>query len=240
MPRNPKWTRDELILALDLFFKTNPLHTSEKNPEIVALSNLLNKLPIHAKAETDTNFRNPNGVYMKLCNFLRFEPTYSGVGLKAGSKLDEVIWNEFAGNRAMLEQVACAIKENYEQVEPPQTLEEELSQEDEEFAEGRILSVIHRRRERNRLLIVKKKNEVFKNTGKLACEACNFEYFEKYGEIGKGFTECHHINPVSELSPGGKTKLSELAILCANCHRIIHRTRPWLSVEGLKMILANG
>src|SRR5205809_600753 len=33
-PRNPNWTRDEVILALDLFFRVNPLTTSETNPEI--------------------------------------------------------------------------------------------------------------------------------------------------------------------------------------------------------------
>lgn len=87
--RNPKWSRDELILALDLYFRVNPIHTSEKNLEIVALSDLLNTLPIHTKTEIDKDFRNPNGVYMKLCNFLQFDPTYPGVGLTAGSKLEQ-------------------------------------------------------------------------------------------------------------------------------------------------------
>lgn len=112
MPRNPKWTRDEVILALDLFFKVNPIYTSEKHPEIVALSYLLNKLPIHTAKDTEENYRNPNGVYMKMCNFLHFDPSYSGVGLKAGSKLDKAIWDEFSGDRTRLERVATEIKEN--------------------------------------------------------------------------------------------------------------------------------
>ena len=73
MRRNPNWARDELILALDLYFRVNfPSHTSKSNTEIVQLSELLNALPIHAKSEQQKTFRNPNSVYMKLCNFLRF------------------------------------------------------------------------------------------------------------------------------------------------------------------------
>ena len=112
MPRNPRWTRDEIILALDLFFKVNPLHTSEKHPDIFALSELLNKFPANTNKETDERYRNPNGVYMKMCNFLHFDPSYSGVGLKAGSKLDKAIWDEFSGDRTRLEKVAAEIKEN--------------------------------------------------------------------------------------------------------------------------------
>jgi 5-methylcytosine-specific restriction protein A len=72
--RNPKWTRDELILALDLYFRCTPLKTNKDHHEIVKLSNILNSLPIHPKKLEYEKFRNPNGVYMKLCNFLWFDP----------------------------------------------------------------------------------------------------------------------------------------------------------------------
>jgi len=42
MARNPKWSRDELILALELYFRVNPLHTSDKNTEIIRLKELRN------------------------------------------------------------------------------------------------------------------------------------------------------------------------------------------------------
>lgn len=239
MQRNPKWTRDELILALDLFFRVNPIHTSESHPEIVALSELLNQLPIHAKEATEKNFRNPNGVYMKLCNFLRFDPGYSGVGLSAGAKLDGIIWEEYAGNKAELSIIANRITENALLLSPPKTTEEEESQEQEEFTEGRILARMHNVRERNASLTKKKKKEVLARIGTLSCEACGFNFEIKYGQIGLGFCECHHNMPVSELRPGDKTKISELSILCANCHRMIHRTRPWLSVTALKSTILN-
>lgn len=98
-----------MILALDLYFRVNPVHTSDKNPEIVQLSELLNTLPIHPTSSHLEKFRNANGVYMKLCNFLRFDPDYEGSGLLRGGKLEEDVWNEFASNKDALREAAKAI-----------------------------------------------------------------------------------------------------------------------------------
>src|SRR5690554_6763003 len=98
--RNPPWTRDELILALDLYFRLDPVDISADHPGVIALSNLLRQLPIHQHRPDPERFRNPNAVCMKLWNFARLDPSYKGAGLEAGSKLDEAIWDEFAGNRA--------------------------------------------------------------------------------------------------------------------------------------------
>jgi hypothetical protein len=76
--RNPAWARGELILALHLYSRVNPLHTSESHSEIRALSELLNALPLHPVRPGRGVFRKSTGVYMRLCNFLRFDPGYSG------------------------------------------------------------------------------------------------------------------------------------------------------------------
>jgi 5-methylcytosine-specific restriction protein A len=81
--RNPPWQRDELILALDLYFRHPPNSISKTHPEVLALSELLNALPIHPHRPDAARFRNPAGVYRKLCNFLRFDPTYQGKGADA-------------------------------------------------------------------------------------------------------------------------------------------------------------
>jgi 5-methylcytosine-specific restriction protein A len=47
---------------------------------------------------------------MKLCNFLRLDPSYKGKGLSAGSKGEEIVWNMFAENREELALLADAIK----------------------------------------------------------------------------------------------------------------------------------
>jgi hypothetical protein len=77
--RNPKWTRDELILALDMYLKYagNPPGTS--SAEIGELSVTLNHLARYLGVIRDARFRNANGVYMKL-NFRRFDPAFRAVG----------------------------------------------------------------------------------------------------------------------------------------------------------------
>ncbi len=239
MAKNPKWTRDELILALDLYFRVNPLHTSEKNPEIIALSDLLNQLPIHTDRPDVEKFRNPNGVYMKLCNFLRFDPGYSGKGLTAGAKLEEDIWNEFASDRGKLSKTAHSIKANYQQVAFSKPEPGITDYENDEFQEGRILTKLHKMRERNRTAVAKKKKSVLEATGALVCEVCAFDFFKFYGEIGFGFAECHHTIPLYELEPNAKTKLSDLGIVCANCHRMLHRARLWKSISELREMVSN-
>ena len=87
MSKNPPWNRDELILSLDLYIRHNPLHIGKTHPEVIKLSETLNKLSSHIDKPEVKTFRNPNGVYMKLCNFLRFQPGYHGVGLQRGGKL---------------------------------------------------------------------------------------------------------------------------------------------------------
>ena len=71
----------------------------------------------------------------------------------------------------------------------------------------------------------------------MECEGCGFDFKIKYGSRGDGFIECHHIKPVSEIKENEKTKLSDLIILCSNRHRMVHRSKPWLSPEELKAII---
>lgn len=236
---NPDWTRDELILALDLYFRVSPSSTNKNHPDIIEVSNLLQSLPIHPASSRGTEFRNPAGVYMKLGNFLRFDPSYTGKGLSAGSKLDEVVWNEFASEHPRLKEVASIIRNASPTLLPPQSKNEdtEIINEDEEFPEGRILTRLHRQRERNQNAIRKKKKLVINTLGKLECEVCKFDFADFYGNIGIGFAECHHNKPLSELSKGSKTKFSDLSIICANCHRVIHKIRPWLTVLELRNLL---
>lgn len=85
--RNPKWHRDEIILALDLYFRTKPGNISAKNPEVVKLSEILNKLPIHDVFVMNNEFRNPNGVSLKMSNFLAIDPSYHGKGMVSHSKI---------------------------------------------------------------------------------------------------------------------------------------------------------
>ncbi len=237
MDRNPPWQRDELILALDLYFKHNPSHIGKNHPEVVALSKVLNALPIHRDRPDAVKFRNPNGVYMKLCNFLPRDKTYTGAGLRRGNALEQHIWDEFAADRNALSQAAAAIKARATSASRVEDTRE-AADDEEEFPEGKVLFRAHRSRERNRSLVKKAKALALKKYSKLACEVCGFEFAARYGKLGADYIECHHIVPISQVPPGAKTKVADLRLLCSNCHRMVHKRRPWLSVTDLKALLA--
>lgn len=97
---------------------------------------------------------------------------------------------------------------------------------------------MHLSRERSRTLIQRKREQVQRQSGRLACEACDFEFANRYGELGQGFIEVHHKKPVASLAPGDKTRLEDLALVCANCHRMLHRRKALLSVKDLRDLIA--
>jgi len=92
--RNPPWVRDEIILALDLYLHRRQRLPDANDREVIKLSLLLNRLPLHATRPDLERFRSPNSVALKLANFAAIDPPYPGRGLIAGSKLDKLGWSE--------------------------------------------------------------------------------------------------------------------------------------------------
>ncbi|HFA52093.1 MAG TPA: HNH endonuclease [Bacteroidetes bacterium] len=81
------WTRDELILALNLYYTTPFGRLHKGNPDIINLSKLIN--------------RTPSSVTYKLVNFASLDPTLIKRGIKGASnasKLDKIVWDEFYGD----------------------------------------------------------------------------------------------------------------------------------------------
>jgi hypothetical protein len=112
----------------------------------------------------------------------------------------------------------------------------EILEEDDEssYPEGVQKYRVHRTRERDPSLGRKAKLKRLKLTGKLACEVCEFDFAATYGQHGHGFIEAHHKIPVADLNGKTKTKIADLAMVCSNCHRMLHRGKSLLTVEGLR------
>ncbi|MCB4859178.1 hypothetical protein K7W03_06140 [Sphingobium sp. PNB] len=92
--RNPDWNRDEIILALDLYF-TDPANPPGKDsPAVAELLALLNKMHRLSGAKTCDTLSNANGIYLKMMNLRALDPTYLAqgkVGMKAGGALERVV-----------------------------------------------------------------------------------------------------------------------------------------------------
>lgn len=107
----------------------------------------------------------------------------------------------------------------------------------EEYAEGRKTYVRHLQRERNKKVVEQAKEAYQSKNGKLMCQICGFDFEKTYGKRGKDFIEAHHLKPISELKSGSGTKVEDILLLCSNCHRMIHRQKPWLTTDELKKIV---
>ncbi|WLE96136.1 MAG: HNH endonuclease [Candidatus Electrothrix communis] len=104
--------------------------------------------------------------------------------------------------------------------------------------EGNPRLVAHLKRERNQTIVKEKKKQALDNTGKVSCEVCSFDFYSVFGAIGEGFCEVHHLQPLSKSDGEVNTTLEDLAIVCSNCHRILHRQNPMLTIERLKKVIS--
>ena len=106
--------------------------------------------------------------------------------------------------------------------------------DEEAYPEGMKSYQKHQKSERSEKVIRITKLNRLKETGRLACEVCDFDFISRYGELGEGFIEAHHILPVSQMGDNHKTKPEDLALVCSNCHRMIHRHSPLIGINEFK------
>ena len=106
-----------------------------------------------------------------------------------------------------------------------------------DFPEGAERYRLHRSRERNAAIATTAKAKRLAETGELRCDVCSLDFGEMYGAHGEGYIEAHHTIPISTLADGAKTKLSDMVLVCSNCHRMLHRGAELLSVEALRAIV---
>jgi 5-methylcytosine-specific restriction enzyme A len=224
---NPKWSREETILALHLYFECQDHIPSPKDKRVVELSNTLRKFPYQAKVAKKPSFRNPDGVVFKLQNLRQVA---TGKGLANVSTMDKQIWAEFGDDATETAKVSAAITGSLASMP---NLSELDDIEDEEFREGRLLTTTHRKRERNPR-VRKQLIEVRSKLGALSCDLCHCSSpLAGDDSYADSIFEAHHVVPLGEGNTT-TTHLKDLALLCANCHRLLHRKiareKKWTSV----------
>ena len=231
---NPHWTKEETALALELYFYFDRKMPTSSDKEVIELSGYLRGMDVHKDADKNVSFRNPDGIAFKVGN-LRAVAT--GKGLTNTSKMDQIVWNEFGENTDDLKEYCKLIRLGVNAIKSSPELE---STDDEpDFYEGKVLTKLHKTRERNKGLR-KKLIKKLQANNQCHCEMCGVEPLSSLGDLSLRMFECHHIIPVSE-SIRGNTKLSELSLLCANCHRLTHafiaKEKRWLKIEEITTFL---
>lgn len=222
---NPAWSRDELVLALDLYLRHRDGLPGKNHPEVQALSQSLNLIGNATGVSKNQSFRNTNGVCMKLNNFRRWDPSYTNsgrTGLAKGNKDEELVWLEFANNPKRLAEVVAAINAN---VESGTTTPINLNEEEEpgffEAEEGKVLTRVHRVRERDKSSSNTKRTKPSRNTVNSSAKpatSTSAKPMVRTSKVSSTFTtpsHCTHSNPATK--PSSLTWRCYVLIVIAWC-----------------------
>ncbi len=104
----------------------------------------------------------------------------------------------------------------------------------ETFEEERRLRWHKRYEGRNRSVVAAaKKAQGFR------CRGCDVDYRELYGKSGERCVDAHHLVPFAEVGVGVRKldPVRDFAIVCSNCHRLIHSRREPLTIPELRELL---
>ena len=107
----------------------------------------------------------------------------------------------------------------------------------ESFPEGKEYETRHRSRERSSKLVTLAKETQLQEHGAAFCQICSFDFEKTYGKVGSGFIEAHHTVPISDLKKEVETNIEDIALVCSNCHSMLHRRRPWLTLKQLTKLI---
>lgn len=233
---NPDWTRDETLLALDLLYRHGkPIDRHHR--DVIDLSDILRRSTIHPSEKRRPNFRNPDGVALKLQNLLSAIEPGRGLSFSNG---DREAAKEFPQDRSNeLSKIAQAIRIALADQTGGSKIgaAAEKGDADEVFAEGWALTARHKFRDRR----LRKKLLALKDDNSLRCEICEFSPPSLDRSLQESFFEAHHRTPLAEAESRKLTRVSDMALLCAGCHRFIHKLiateRRWISVRAAADIL---
>lgn len=231
---NLNWTADELLLALDLFFRLDGRGTTEDDRRVQELSALLRVNPAWGDRRLAANFRSAAAVVSKLSNISFVS---GGPGMSHAGRLDREIWRTYGHRPEYVRQQAEVIRRAIRSGARAAVSEIE----DIEFKEGGLVTRQHRFRERNPNVRKKVLASRLAN-GEIECEICEVSFPTLHHKLKLAAFEVHHLVPVA--SAGERTvRIRDMALLCATCHRQLHalisNQQDWVDLQTARQVLCN-
>ena len=215
------FTRDEVILALDVLYSSENGRVTADSDEIKELSLLLNRLPIHPLENRRADFRSPTGITAQLMRF-RLSCLSGITGQNVGGVFFRVAF-EYEDRVNELHSIAKAIRKNKEVF--VSLFGSPL--EDNGFPEGILLGHLHN--------IIEQRDGA-----KLAlndhCEVCNSRPALCYRNAGQLLQNHLVVAPIL-MDYSRKYRANSFLTVCPTCHAALHRYRPWLTKENCGDVL---
>lgn len=218
---NASFTRDEVILALDVLYFSEARHPTAQLEVMQELSALLNRLPTCYGKQR----RAVSQPYRSCASDKLFRASK-----KTGKRHPNVgvqfyeIDAEFDGRRKELHSIAAAIRRNERLYE---TAGFGNVAEAPEFPEGSLLGHLHR--------LIETRDSAALTPGK-RCDICQIDTTDIYPGC-PSLMRMHLTVPVTELDGAKRYRTAEFVTVCPNCHAALHRRRPWLTKEACGELL---
>ena len=125
--------------------------------------------------------------------------------------------------QADLQRIVCA----YDALTHRGGLSASIAEDESMEVNGTELTITEKKQYHKRIERNAKGAALAKKHHGTTCQACGINYKDRFGHLGKGVIEAHHLRPLNTLEEGMSVKynvVTDFAVLCANCHRMIHRT----------------
>ena len=204
-----------------------------EDPRVVELSSLLQRMPLHPQEVRQHNFRNANGVARKTADIATSHPDYQGRRTN-GNALDRKVLDEFRARPDVMHALAESIRTSVTDGEPP-----DFPARSAMRARARWRGAIS-----SASMLTASGAPVCAAGRSKACEgAVNRSPARHAGSTSSDLRrpwerlhQCHHVIPLHETGER-RVSISDLALLCSNCHRMIHAKPPWPTPAELSEII---
>lgn len=171
--------------------------------KVVAKTDALNPIPVSTTLWDNVNFQGiSQGNACEIANISNID-NYDILLQDIWNRFVPFFRNDFLSSKSFTESIETEIENTDASIS---------------VIEGKLRLVTHYARERDRNIISAKKQQALQNKN-LECEICKFSFIDKFGVE---FIECHHKTPISQ-SGVTETTLNDLGLVCANCHRMLHK-----------------
>jgi 5-methylcytosine-specific restriction protein A len=235
MPRDFSWTEDEVLVVADAVDSADWTGVRATSEVAMKLSALLRAARIHPLEGRPEDFRSSSSVQRKAEDIRTMHPDYTGVPTRGGSLTAAVVerWLRDPAAARRDAEVARELMEIGEALEL-------TSDQKSAASEGRLVAAWVRRRERDPAIRRRKLEQIAKIGRPRDCEVCGFNFDRVYGaDHADGYVEVHHVVPL-HVSGLTTTRLDDLVLLCANCHRMLHRGGTYTPEDLRRAIKGQG